>query len=61
VAELIQNDYNVENLSQELNLILSNILHKAEILDGYTEIKEKLGNTSASELAAEMICKSIGI
>jgi len=61
VAELIQDDYNVENLSQELNLILSNILHKAEILDGYTEIKEKLGTGSASETAAKMICSSLAI
>jgi lipid-A-disaccharide synthase len=59
VAELIQDDYNVESLSQELNLILSNILHKAEILDGYTEIKEKLGTNSASETAAKMIYESL--
>ena len=61
VAELIQDDYNVESLSQELNLILSNILHKAEILDGYTEIKEKLGTGSASETAAKMICSNLEI
>ncbi|MCS4436764.1 lipid-A-disaccharide synthase [Aquiflexum gelatinilyticum] len=61
VAELIQNDYSVENLSQELNLILSNILHKAEILDGYTEIKEKLGTNSASETTARMICSNLEI
>lgn len=61
VAELIQDEYNIENLSQELNLILSNILHKAEILDGYTEIKEKLGSNSASDTAARMICSSLGI
>jgi lipid-A-disaccharide synthase len=60
VAELIQDDYNVDKLSQELNLILSNILHKADILDGYTEIKEKLGTGSASDTAAKMICDSLG-
>lgn len=61
VAELIQDDYNVEKLSQELNLILSSILHKADILDGYTEIKEKLGTGSASVTTARMICSSLAI
>ncbi|WP_194777592.1 lipid-A-disaccharide synthase [Pararhodonellum marinum] len=59
VKELIQEAYSVDQLTKELNLILANIQHKAHILDGYTEIKEKLGNQSASETTAKMIIKSL--
>jgi lipid-A-disaccharide synthase len=59
VAELIQGDYNEIKLSHELNLILASIQHKAGILDGYTEIKEKLGNSSASVTTAQMIYSSL--
>jgi lipid-A-disaccharide synthase len=59
VTELIQGDYNEKKLSQELNLILASIQHKAGILDAYTEIKEKLGDQSASETTAQMIYGSL--
>jgi lipid-A-disaccharide synthase len=59
VTELIQGDFNEKKLSQELNLILANIQHKAHILDGYTEIKEKLGDQSGSDTTAEMIYISL--
>lgn len=61
VAELIQGEFNVKRLSQELNKILADIHHKAAILDGYTEIKEKLGEGSASEATAKMIVESLKI
>ena len=61
VSELIQGEFNVKRLSLELNKILADIHHKAAILDGYTEIKEKLGEGSASEATAKMIVESLKI
>lgn len=59
VAELIQGEYNVKRLTRELNKILADIYHKADILDGYTEVKEKLGDGSASDATAKMIVESL--
>lgn len=59
VKELIQNDYHVENLFKELNLILGSVQHKSEILDGYTEIRQKLGDLKASDEVARLIGNSI--
>jgi lipid-A-disaccharide synthase len=59
VKELIQNEFNVDCLSQELNHILSNIQHKAGILDGYNEVKEKLGTQSASETTAKLLVEDL--
>ncbi len=61
VSELIQGEFNVQRLSQELNKILADIQHKAAILDGYTEIKERLGDGSASDATAKMIVESLKI
>ena len=60
VAELIQADYNLKQLSQELNLILASIQHKAHILQGYDLIREKIGDQSASDTAAGMIFEVVG-
>jgi lipid-A-disaccharide synthase len=59
VRELIQADMSVEKVSQELNLMLGSISRKAEILDGYTEVKEKIGENRASEEAARLITSQI--
>lgn len=59
VKELIQGDFNVKRLTSELNHILSNIQHKASILNGYDEVKEKLGTQSASETTAHLILQSL--
>ncbi|WP_194976003.1 lipid-A-disaccharide synthase [Aquiflexum lacus] len=61
VAELIQGEFNMKRLSLELNKILADIHHKAAILDGYTEVKEKLGDGSASDTTAKMIVESLKI
>ncbi|KEO74514.1 lipid-A-disaccharide synthase [Anditalea andensis] len=55
VKELIQDDMSVEKVSLELNTILTSTLRKAEIFDGYTEIKEKIGEKMASEETARLI------
>jgi lipid-A-disaccharide synthase len=59
VKELIQNDFNAARLCRELNNILSNIQHKAGILDGYNEVKEKLGTQSASETTAKLLIEDL--
>ncbi|RZS96557.1 lipid-A-disaccharide synthase [Cecembia calidifontis] len=59
VKELIQKDYNVAEVTHQLNLILSNVFHKANILNGYDEVKIKLGKESASMKVARYIFESL--
>ena len=57
VAELIQQDLNEQNLVNELEKILvSN--HREKLLSQYEILWQKLGNSGASERAAEIICSS---
>jgi lipid-A-disaccharide synthase len=55
VKELIQSDYNVAKVAQELNQILSNVVYKGHMLQGYDLIQQKIGEASASETTAKMI------
>ncbi|MBS9524855.1 lipid-A-disaccharide synthase [Litoribacter alkaliphilus] len=55
VKELIQGDMNVDQVSNELNAILASIPRKAEILDGYTLVKDRIGGRNASEETARLI------
>lgn len=58
VKELIQNELTTDNLRQALHDILEP--QKAmEIKKGYAELRQKLGNTGASERAAQLIVASI--
>ena len=57
VKELIQNELTTENLVKELKLILGE--NRNAILSDYQELKEKLGNSGASENAAEIIVNLI--
>jgi len=59
VKELIQGDMNVEKVSAELNTILTSTMRKADIFDGYTDIKDKLGDQKASNQTANLIHKSL--
>jgi len=59
VKELIQNEFSVVNLKNELNMILSNQVYKGQMLQGYDLIKEKLGETSASENTACLILNTL--
>jgi len=59
VKELIQGDMNIDKLSTELNSLLTSTSRKAEIYDGYTEIKEKIGDKKASHEAASLIVTHI--
>jgi lipid-A-disaccharide synthase len=55
VKELIQDDYNTKNLKTELNALLGYAQRKAEVLEGYSEIRDKLGNQKASDETARLI------
>ncbi len=55
VKELIQEELNVKNLTRELNQLLNNEQVKLKLQTDYTELKEKLGQSGASERAAKII------
>jgi lipid-A-disaccharide synthase len=59
VKELIQDDFSIENLKNELNRIFSNVVYKGEMLQGYDLIQERIGDGSASETAAGLILDSL--
>lgn len=54
VEELIQNDLNEVNLTQQLSLLLD-ANHRKEMQASFQELKEKLGHSGASEKAATLI------
>lgn len=55
VRELIQDDFSTESLKKELQRIFSNGVYKGEMLRGYDLIEKKIGESSASENAADLI------
>lgn len=59
VRELIQNDFSVSKVSEELNKILSNTVYRGMMLQGYDEIKEKIGEHRASDTTAQLIWESL--
>ncbi|MDN3670030.1 lipid-A-disaccharide synthase [Echinicola jeungdonensis] len=59
VKELIQKQYNGDNLLKELKAILGDNQKKAQMLNGYSEIREKLGEKSASQETAHLIIEAI--
>ncbi|EOZ99628.1 Lipid-A-disaccharide synthase [Indibacter alkaliphilus LW1] len=58
VRELIQTDFNSDTVAGELNKLLSDIHKKAEVLQGYNLVKERLGENSASKVVASLIFDS---
>ena len=55
VKELIQNDLTAANIRDELQSLLNNSKRQKKLLDDYEELKYTLGNTGASDRAAETI------
>ena len=55
VKELIQNDFNEANLVKELEKLLNNPEKQRKLLDDLDQLKYRLGNSGASEKAAELI------
>jgi lipid-A-disaccharide synthase len=60
VRELIQNDFSLDNLRQELGRLLSDATYKQEMLVGYELIREQIGEQQASERVARLILESLG-
>lgn len=58
VTELIQADFNTENLKQELYKILKTE-KRTQIFESYFELEQKLGGAGASEKTAELIFDGI--
>lgn len=59
VKELIQDDFSVEKLRDELNRIFTNVVYKGEMLQGYDLIRERIGEESASEKTGRLILDSL--
>ena len=59
VKELIQDDFSVEKLREELNRIFTNMVYKGEMLQGYDLIRDKIGEESASEKTGRLILNSL--
>lgn len=55
VRELIQSEFSPEQVTQELNQLLGSITYKGEMLDGYSEVRQQLGEKSASDQVASLI------
>lgn len=58
VKELIQNDFNVESLKNELAAIMDNS-KRQNIINGYSHLKELLGTPGAPSRTAQLITQSL--
>lgn len=59
VKELIQNDLNEENLTKELDSLLKNPKRQRRLLEDLDVLKDRLGNSGASEKAATVIMSMV--
>jgi len=59
VKELIQDDFTVANVKQELSKILTDKKHKNAMLNGYSKVRQILGTKNAAQNAAFEIVKSL--
>jgi lipid-A-disaccharide synthase len=55
VTELIQNELTTEHIEAELNAILPNGACRSEQLEGYAEVRRKMGEAGASERAGKQM------
>ena len=58
VKELIQDEFNTQNLKKELSKILDSATRQ-QILKDYEELEERLGGEGASKKTAKLIVNSI--
>ncbi len=59
VKELIQNDFNTENLRVELQKLLNNFEYRNAMITNFQELKKTLGNEGASKKAAHLIVSNL--
>ena len=59
VRELIQADMTAKTIKTELALIVEGGANRAAMLQGYKELKDKLGNEGASANTAQLIWESL--
>jgi lipid-A-disaccharide synthase len=59
VKELIQDDFSVANLKGELIKILTDVVYRGSMLQGYDLVSEKLGDKSASDQTADLILEAL--
>jgi lipid-A-disaccharide synthase len=57
VRELIQDEFNEENLENELFKVLDH-KHREKLFDDYYQLEKKLGGKGASEKTAKLIIKN---
>jgi lipid-A-disaccharide synthase len=57
VKELIQQDCTAENICTELNLILSDINYREEMMNTYDQLDQRMGKPGASAKTASLIVK----
>lgn len=55
VRELIQDDFSLKNLREELNSLLSDVSYRKEMQAGYELIRERIGEQQASVQVAHLI------
>lgn len=60
VRELIQDDFSLEILRQELVRLLSDREFRSEVQTGYALIRERIGEQQASERVARLILEAVG-
>ena len=57
VKELIQQDYNPQNIANEVNLLINDAAYRNTMLDNYNKLDERMGKPGASAETAELIIK----
>lgn len=55
VKELVQNDFNVKNISDELNKLLHDSVYRRKMLEEYDLLKKHLGGAGASARVARFV------
>jgi lipid-A-disaccharide synthase len=58
VRELIQDDFSLVNLKEELNRLVSDADYRIKMQDEYTQIRSRIGEFAASERTAQLILAS---
>ena len=57
VTELVADTFSVENIANELGKLLPGSPSRAAMLDGYAEVKRRLGKKNAPDNAAEIMLR----